>query len=201
MNTIVDLQDYRDRRSPPTLVLVDLHEEQIGIGDRPAIDDAIRVLAQCRSLVAHSRNAGWSIAFVRPLRISTPGREPSAPKWIQGLAPQRCDMVFDRRAPSCYAHAEFADAIAQDGGVFALAGFSAGSVCLTTLMDAFHHGHRATLISDATASESLNGVAPADGHRAFLALAGRYAQIATTAQWIESAGKSSQQQRSPHAFA
>ena len=200
MNPIVDLHDYRYRHSPPTLVLVDMHEEHLGIGAQLAIDDVIRVLAQCRSLVTHSRNAGWSIAFVRSLRISASGRKPSAPKWIQGLAPRRHDMVFDRDAPSCYAHAEFADSMAQAGGAFALAGFSAGTVCLTTILDAFHRGHRATLISDASASEKLSGFAPAEGHRAILALAGRYAQIATAAEWIESASKSFQQQRSPHAL-
>jgi nicotinamidase-related amidase len=201
MNAVIHLQAYRDRRSPPTLVLVDLHEEQIGVGARLALDDTVPMLAKCRSLLTRARSAGWPVAFVRPMRISAAGREPLSPKWIHGFEPQRSDMVFDRRSPSCYANSEFGDAISQGGGTFALAGFSGGGACLSTLMDAFLNGHHATFVSDASLSEPLEGFEPRESHRAVVALARRYADIATAAQWIESISRFSQQHRCPHAFA
>jgi nicotinamidase-related amidase len=188
MNNMIDLRAFRDSRITPVLVLLDIH---VGQAEAPGAAD---VLEKCRALLARARDEGWLIGFVRPVRFSEDGRA-WTPRWLEGFAPRRADMVFDRRRPSCYASADFADAITGAGGAFALAGFFGNTAGLSTLSDAFHNGHRVTFLFDACASETLPGFAPADSQRALAAMAGGYGDSATAEKWIEATGKFQQEKK------
>lgn len=191
MNEIIDLRAFRDQRVTPVLVLLDMHE---GLGDAPA------VLEKCGALLARARSEGWAIAFVRQIRFSSDGHALS-PRWLAGFEPRRADMIFDRHRPSCYANADFADAMSDAGGAFALAGFFGNIAGLSTLSDAFHHGHRVTFLFDACASPTLPGFDPAQSQRALEALAGGYGASASTAKWIETSGKFQQEKKDRAALA
>lgn len=188
MSDTIDLRAFRDSRTTPVLVLLDIH---VGQTEAPG---AGAVLEKCRALLARARDEGWSIGFVRPIRFTGDGRA-WTPRWLDDFAPRRADMVFDRHRPSCYASADFADAITSAGGAFALAGFFGNTAGLSTLSDAFHHGHRVTFLFDACASETLPGFAPADSQRALAAMAGGYGDSATVEKWIEATGRFQQQKK------
>lgn len=181
MNTIVSFDDYYRCRLVPPLVFVDLHTDQI----RPAREFPPgligAVLANCRQLLERARARGWPLGFVTPLAAG--GK--NGPGWIAGFEPQRHDMVFERTNASCYSSREFAGAITQAGGIFALAGFSGDGACLSTMIDAAHNGHHTGFVTDASATRPLPGRSAAECHDALLIVARRYASLVTATRWIE----------------
>jgi nicotinamidase-related amidase len=194
MSNMVDLRSFRDQRATPILILLDLHE------GHDEVPEMAPMLEKCRILLARAREAEWSIGFVRPICFFDDGRARS-PRWLQGFEPRRADMVFDRHRPSCYASANFADAITSGGSTFALAGFFGNIAGLSTLSDAFHHGHRVTFLFDACASVPLPGFAHEESQRALAALAGNYGYSATAASWIEATSKFQQEKKARRAAA
>jgi nicotinamidase-related amidase len=188
MGNMIDLCSFRDRRTMPVLILLDLHE------DHDEIPGVAPILEKCRILLTRARKEAWPVGFVRPICFFDDGRARST-RWLQGFEPHRTDMVFDRHRPSCYASANFSDAITGAGGTFALAGFFGNTAGLSTLSDAFHHGHRVTFLFDACASEPLPGFAYAESRRALAALAGSYGHNATAANWIEATNKFQQEKK------
>jgi nicotinamidase-related amidase len=195
VNVVVDFRRYRERRFVPPLVFVDMHVEKL---DPRAAFGGAQALAKCRLLLARARADGWPVAFVRPPRRAARGGETRSPRWIEGFEPQRADMVFDRTAHSCYASPEFADAMQAAGGVFVLAGFSGGSTCLPTLIDASRNGHRVGFVCDATLSDPLPGFDAGESHRAVTALASTFATIVTAEQWIKAAQTTCRAQEACH---
>jgi hypothetical protein len=185
---VIPFERLGERRPVPPLVFVELHNDQLA--DRSAFGDTqvARVLRNCRMLRDIARARGWPLGFLNPLppRHET-YRRAQAP-WIEGFEPRRDDMVFERTDGSCYSSLEFADAIADLGSEFVLAGFSGDGACLATLIDAARHGHRASFIEDASATRPLDGFNAVESHRALVAIASRYATIVSTDYWIKVAG-------------
>lgn len=186
-NNIVSLQPFVDPVTVPTVVMVDLQQEYIAAPRRMAIPDAMAALLQCRLLLAHARTMGFPIAFMKWL--------PRAPffnaasrfsHWIDGFGPLPTEMVFERQLPSCYASGDFASMMEEGaGGNVVLAGFAGESACLSTMIDAYHRGHRVTFLTDASASHPLDAVSAADVHNLLAKVVSLYGSVATTAEWID----------------
>lgn len=185
MRNVVNLRSYADAALIPTLVLMDLQQEYIASPRLFSIPRAEEALENCRRVLAHSRRVGLPVAFLRMV-----GRSPffnpalSYSNWIDGFEPLASEMVFERSKPSCYANREFAHAMTEGGGHFVLAGFSGEAGCLATAVEAFHHGHRVTYLTDASASLALNRIPASAVHETVAQLIGLYGEVTTTQEWI-----------------
>lgn len=185
MKNVVNLRSYANVSRIPTLVLLDLQQEYIAAPRLYSIPRAEAALENCRRALAHSRELGFPIAFLRMV-----GRSPffnpalSYSRWIPGFEPLTSDMVFERSMPSCYANREFGHAMTEGGGHFVLAGFSGEAGCLATAIEAFHRGHSITYLADASASLGLNQIPPASVHETVVELIGLYGEVTTTQSWI-----------------
>jgi nicotinamidase-related amidase len=189
MKNVINLRAYANIRLIPTLVLVDLQQEYIASPRLFSIPGLDPVLENCRAVLAHCRQIGIPVAFVRMVG-SSPFFNPalSYSNWIPGFEPLTSEMVFERSKPSCYANSEFANAMAVGGGHFVLAGFSGEGACLATAMEAFHRGHNVTFLADASASRSLADIEATKVHETVAELVGLYADVTTTRDWIDSQG-------------
>jgi nicotinamidase-related amidase len=184
MTQIVNLRAYTRPANAPTLVLMDLQQEQLTSSMVPAtvLD---HVLTNCEAAMQRARANKLPVAFARLIPRSQM-TNPATPqlRWIDRFAPTRSDMIFDRDRPSCYASPEFSDVIDHGSRYFVLAGLTGEASCLSTAIDAFHRGHKVTFLSDASASRAVSTLDSADTHRAVTELIALYASVMTTTEWI-----------------
>ena len=183
MTNVVNLRSYS--ASIPTLVLLDLQRDHSGSPRPFSLPQAEAALDNCRMALAHSRQIGLPVAFLR-MSGRSPCFDPAAScsSWIAGFEPKTSEMVFERSKPSCYANREFAHAMTEAGGHFVLAGFSGEAGCLSTAVEAFHRGHRVTFLADASASLGVNQIGAREIHETVVQLIGLYGEITTTRSWI-----------------
>jgi nicotinamidase-related amidase len=183
---IVTLRPFVDPVWVPTVVIVDLQQEYIAAPRRMAIPDAEAALYHCRLLLAHARSMGFPVAFMkRVTRAPFFNGATRFSQWIDGFCPLPNEMVFERELPSCFASDDFTNVMEQGaGGNIVLAGFAGESACLSTMIDAYHRGHRATYLADASASHGIGANAAAHVHGVLAAVLGQYGTVATTTAWI-----------------
>jgi len=185
MRNVVNLRSYSRISLVPTLVLLDMQREYVASPRLFSIPEAQAALENCRIALAHARELGFPVAFLRMVGHSAFFNPVlSYSRWIPGFEPLTSEMVFERDMPSCYANREFSHAMTESGGHFVLAGFSGESGCLATAVEAFHRGHRVTYLADASASLGLNQIPGASVHETVVELIGLYADVTTTQSWI-----------------
>jgi nicotinamidase-related amidase len=185
MKNVVNLRSYSNVSLIPTLVLLDLQQEYIASPRLYSIPQADVALQNCRRALAHARELGFPVAFLRMVGQSAFFNPVlSYSRWIPGFEPLTSEMVFERGMPSCYANREFSHAMTEGGGHFVLAGFSGEAGCLATAVEAFHRGHSVTYLADASASLGLNDIPAASVHETVVELIGLYAEVTTTQSWI-----------------
>ena len=191
MNTIVKLQDFRERgRALPTLVLIDLHHDASGDAEPEAAALLSEGLANCRAALRHARACGIPVAFTRQVApLASMLASPAYPRWIEGIEPNRWDMVFDRQRPSCYASAEFREVADEIGGNYVIAGRFGELSCLSTAIDAFHRDHRPTVLSDALMCRAHDDVPAGAMLRAVTCILTHYADTAGTQHWIRATSR------------
>ena len=147
-NNVVHLRPFVDPLAVPTVVLVDLQQEYVAAPRRMAVPDASAALTQCSRLLAHARDMGFPVAFMK--RVTHAPFFNAATRfsqWIEGFSPLPTEMVFERELPSCYSNDDFACVMNEGAGVnIVLAGFAGESACLSTVIDAYHRGHRLTFL-------------------------------------------------------
>jgi nicotinamidase-related amidase len=186
VNTIVDFRSYTTARGVPTLVFVDMQKEYLATPRLIAIPEIDEALVNCRKLLVHARECGLPIAFVRWLDRAAPFFNQSTPfaGWIEGFEPQRNEMIFERKRPSCYSSEGFVQFMDHGGKDVVLAGFAGESACLSTMVDAFHRGHHLTYVKDASASHRLVDMAADDVHFAVARIISLYGDVVKTDAWI-----------------
>lgn len=188
---VIDFRLFIDPATVPTVVMVDLQQEYVAAPRRMTVPNATDALMQCQALLTYSRAMGFPVAFTKRIR-----REPffnaatRFSQWIEGFSPLTTEMVFEREMPSCYANEEFARVMDEGaGGNIVLAGFAGELACLSTVIDAYHRGHRITFLSDASASHALTGFSAPEVHQFVSTTLGLYGVVATTAEWINATKK------------
>jgi nicotinamidase-related amidase len=166
----------------PVVVLMDIHEALLprprGL-PRRMTEAALR---NCRLVLELARGAGLPIAFVRRRTREQITRQPRG--WLEAFAPRTADMIFERDLPSCYSSPEFGRAIQDGGGSFILTGFAGEFGCLSTLVEAFHRGHRAIYLWDASASRSMGTLNAEQTHMTLAEVMRTYAHVMDTQLWI-----------------
>ena len=182
MSSVVDIRAYLAVGPAPTLVLLDLQRDETESSHWLEAEHRARALTNCRSALAHAREMGFPVAFVR--RSPDLNAPATRARWIDRFEPRGSEMVFDRDKPSCFASALFADAIATSGGPIVLAGLSGETACLASAIDAFHRDHDFTFLSDASASHTVGDMAADQVHTLLTELIGRYGHVLQTQRWI-----------------
>lgn len=187
MSNVVNLRPFVDPVTVPTVVMVDLQQEYVAAPRRMAVPDATEALVQCSLLLTHARGMGFPVAFMKWVaRAPFFNAATRFSQWIDGFSPLPTEMVFERELPSCYANSDFARVMDEGAGDnIVLAGFAGESACLSTVIDAYHRGHRVTFLSDASASHALDAVAAANVHSLLSKVLSLYGTVVTTAEWID----------------
>ncbi|MBV9550280.1 MAG: isochorismatase family protein [Alphaproteobacteria bacterium] len=183
--SIINFRAYANPRTVPTLVLVDLQQEYVSPPRALALEGAPAALEQCRMALAHARDCGFPVAFLRWVD-NAPFFNPNSrfARWIEGFEPYGSDMIFERNRPSCYAAREFAEFMGKSGQPFVLAGFAGETACLSTAIDAFHRGHSFTFLQDASASHRLDNTDAEGAHSAVADIIRLYGEVLDTRSWI-----------------
>lgn len=193
MNQVIDLRAFADPASPPaslpTLVLIDLQQEYLAPSRATSIPDAEAALGKCRTALAHARTLGMPVAFTR--WIGATACDPSArlAGWIPGFEPHGSDSIFEHKQPSCYTSQLFAEVMGNGNGNLVIAGFAGEAACLSTVIDAFHHGHRVTYLADASASHGLSSRPAGEVHASVRDLMGVWAAVMLTESWIKTTSR------------
>jgi nicotinamidase-related amidase len=187
VSSVVSLRTFINSSDVPTMVFVDMQQEYLAAPRLLAIPDIDPALSNCRRVLDHSRKIGLPIAFIRLLDDSAFfNRATPFVRWIEGFEPHRNEMMFERSSPSCYSSELFASLMNQNRGGIVLAGFAGESACLSTLVDAYHRGHKVAYLADASASHALDDLAAYEVHRAVSKVCGLYGDVYETSDWIAS---------------
>lgn len=184
MSEVVSFRGTPQVHHSSTLVLVDLHEQNLGdLADNQAI---IPALINCNLALSHARSVGMQVAFVRRV-AETHSYLPDdhGPRWIHGFMPRRREMVFNRDRASCYASKMFSDVMGRANHEYALCGLFGKSESLMTIIDAFHRNHRVTYLADASACLVAGGMRCYEVHRALLEIIGQFSPISETRDWMQ----------------
>jgi nicotinamidase-related amidase len=187
VSSVIGLRTFVNSSNVPTVVFVDMQQEYIATPRLLSIPDIEPALANCRRILDHSRSMGLPIAFVRLLDDSAFfNRATPFVRFIEGFEPLRNEMIFERSSPSCYSSELFASLMNQNRGGIVLAGFAGESACLSTLIDAYHRGHKVAYLADASASHALDDMIADEVHRAISKISGVYGDVYETSDWIAS---------------
>jgi len=183
----VSLRTYANSSSVPIVVFVDMQQEYLAQPRLLAISEIDRALDNCRRVLAHSRQIGLPVAFIRMVNESAFfNRATPFVRWIEGFEPYRNEMVFERGSPSCYSSEPFTALVNQSRGGIVLVGFAGESACLSTMIDAFHRNHKVAYLCDASASHALDDMSADDIHRAVSRISALYGDVYETTDWIAS---------------
>jgi hypothetical protein len=134
-------KDFQGPRPQPLLVMIDTTRRHLLQRNHLGRTNIGGIVANCQKAVTRARGIGLHIAFVRDYGDT-------GSSWIAGLAPQRDDMVFERRSLSCYSANYFREAAARSGALL-IAGFPGGGGALRMGIDAMRAGHPTTFLQDA----------------------------------------------------
>jgi hypothetical protein len=181
--SVINFLKYKSQVEKSVLILVGLHQADFSLLDEDVLRD---VLDNCEILLESARVAATSLAFVRcvapPLSVSEPR---SYPAWLKGFEPKRDDMIFDVTQASCYSNTEFAQAMEDVGGGFAIAGLFGETVCLSTGVDAYHRRHKFTYLSDASVCRNVGSIPDEMFHASVTQVIGRYGEVMSSSKWCE----------------
>jgi nicotinamidase-related amidase len=187
VTSVVSLRTFANSSSVPIVLFVDMQQEYLAQPRLLAISEIDRALDNCRSVLAHSRQIGLPVAFIRMVNESAFfNRATPFVRWIEGFEPYRNEMVFERGSPSCYSSEPFTALVNQSRGGIVLVGFAGESACLSTMIDAFHRNHKVAYLCDASASHALDDMSADDIHRAVSRISALYGDVYETTDWIAS---------------
>lgn len=185
--TVIDLRFYSDPTFVPLVIVVDPQREYLAEGRALRLPGAEAAAANCRRLLGFARDHGFPVAVTRwRQRGKFLADNAGFGSWIEGLEPHGSDMVFEKAMPSCYSNPSFAEMMAAGGGDHAvIAGFSGSLACLSTIVDAYHRGHKLTFLSDVSASHPLGGVAEQETDAVVASVISLYARVTTLSEWMD----------------
>jgi nicotinamidase-related amidase len=183
VSEVIDLSSVARAADDRLLVMVDLQDSRYQELAHDASAEMARTLSNCRRAIAHARAVGMPIVFTRLAGRNRSTGQLRQSGWIRDFEPRRQDIVIDRLHPSCYTNTSFEDAIRRFGG-FALAGFMAEAVGVSTAIDAYYRGHRVTFLSDASACLRHNAASSQDVHKLTTTLISFFANPVPTQHWL-----------------
>jgi len=170
-----------DRPEQVALVIVDMQNDFVRRGAPLEVPDARDTIAAHRALLAAFRNRAWPVVYTRFLSRPEPCllwnwspqcRPPTKCCWkgqrrryadadgelectdvIDELAPDPADVIVDKFGYGAFHGTPLADILHGNGIRSLLVTGTVTQICVEeTAREAFHHGFRTTLVSDAVSS-------------------------------------------------
>lgn len=184
--SVIRFPGNMEESGTPLVVFVDLQQEYVSDGRAHALARREPWWSNSLRLLEFARDRGLPVAHFRQLR-----REPffnrATPfaEWIDEFRPRPHEMVFERSQPSCYSNDSFTallDSLSRP--MFLLAGLTCESNCLATIFDAYHRGHRTTLVADACGSRALGDHGEAEVHDVVTEIAELFCDVALTTEVV-----------------
>src|SRR3954454_24591524 len=169
----------------PILINIDIQREYTTPG-RPFYLNGIEPsLANCRRLLAHARRHRWPVIHVRHLqnRGHLFDEEMEFSRFVEGFEPLASEPVFTKAKLSCYSDDGFARMMesAYHDQVY-VAGYNSLMCCLSTLVEAFHRGHRLNYVADASLARATKHADEQVAHRHATDILSIYANVVATDQ-------------------
>ena len=169
----------------PILINIDIQREYTTQG-RPFYLNGIEPsLRNCRRLLRHARASSWPVIHVRHIQkkghLFDEAMEFS--RFVEGFEPLPNEPVFTKSNLSCYSDPAFGRMMesACHDRVY-VAGYNSLMCCLSTLVDAFHRGHRLNYVADASLARATKSADEAEAHRHATEILSIYADIVSTDQ-------------------
>lgn len=170
----------------PLVVFVDLQQEYVSDGRAHALACREPWWTNAQRLLTFARQRSLPVAHFRQLK-SEPFFNRATPfaDWIEEFRPRPHEMVFERSQPSCYANEAFTALLnSLTRPVFLLAGLTSESNCLSTVFDAYHRGHEATLVADACGARRLGAHSEAEVHGVVSEITSLFADVVSTTEVV-----------------
>lgn len=173
----------------PILVAIDIQREYTTEGRPFHIDGIEESLQNCRRMLDHARRQKWIVAHVRHVQggaVFNPQSEYS--RFVEGFEPRQGEPCFEKSKLSCLSTDGFARLMggALEGrNPVRIMGYSGQMCCLSTLVDLFHLGLRATYVHDASLSRASSIDDPRNMHRYVGEICRIYADLCGTSELIE----------------
>jgi ureidoacrylate peracid hydrolase len=167
----------------PILINIDIQREYTTPGRPFHLAGIEASLRNCRRLLRHARTNRWPVMHVRHVQTTGHlfGEGMEFSRFVEGFEPLPNEPVFTKSNLSCYSDEGFRrmmDGAHQDQ-VF-VAGYNSLMCCLSTLVDAFHRGHRLHYVADASLARATRCADEAEAHRHATEILSIYADIVTT---------------------
>jgi nicotinamidase-related amidase len=169
----------------PILINIDIQREYTTPGRPFYLSGIGPSLENCRRLLRHARGSSWPVVHVRHIQrrghLFDEAMEFS--RFVEGFEPLSSEPVFTKSNLSCYSDDAFSRMMdsACDDQVY-VAGYNSLMCCLSTLVDAFHRGHRVNFVADASLARATQQGDEQEVHRHVIEILAIYATIVTTDQ-------------------
>lgn len=181
----------------PMVVAIDIQREYTTPG-RPfflrGIDES---LENCAAIIAHARCESWPIVHVRHVQDGHVFNEQTPfGRFVEGFEPRGSEMLFSKDKLSCYSNKGFAELMqwARSETVYVI-GYNSIMCCLSTLVEAFHRGHRLNFVTDASLAKATAHASEDETHRIMTDVISIYANVVRTEDVIGVTGHSSEDLR------
>lgn len=166
----------------PLLIVIDVQREYTTPGRPFYLNGIEESLENCRRVLAHARTMSWPIAHIRHVQDGQlfNGSMPFS-RFVEGFEPLPAEMVFTKHNFSCYSNDEFSRLMRSTNGerIYVI-GYNSLMCCLSTIVAAFHEGHRMTFVADSSLARSTKSGNEAEAHRYATDIISIYADLATT---------------------
>lgn len=167
------------------LLLIDCRQEVAVAGLPCSAPHAPSARQNIIRLLDHARASAWPVFHA--WRARSARQEFRGP--IQGLEPLSSEPVLRCASLSVFSVRPFRNVVEQEAPAELLvAGFGLGDMMLATLAAAHEAGVTVTLVEDAVAAAPIGDRSAAEIERVTLALATRFARVATTTECIAEGG-------------
>lgn len=177
--SVIPLRAAASALSCPLLIMLDCQQEYIADGRAYYLQTAGKALANCASLLEAGRLARLPIAH---FRTTLPGHffndVTQFAQWVEPLKPRGSEYVYKRSLPSCFSSAEFSDLLAGiDHPELIIAGLTGAQSCLSSMIDCFHRGYKATFVHDCSASAKVGALSEQTMHEQATCLMSLYGKV------------------------
>jgi ureidoacrylate peracid hydrolase len=164
------------------LVVIDIQREYISAGRAFHIASIAPSLHNAYLMLTYARREGWPIIHVQHLQDGDLfGTSSDTSGFIDGFMPEPGEAHATKGNYSAFSSPTFVDFVAQHADhEFVVIGYGTTMCCLSTIVEGYHRGYRFSLVQDATAALSADGLSEASVQQHATAILKPFARITRT---------------------